>query len=369
MTQVTIIHERFTELGGSEKVVAEMARVWPGSRVLAPFGDEDVGRSAGLDTPVEFGRLQRLYRGGQDYAHLLPLIPSAMRDLDLTDADLVVVSHHAFANRVRLPERAASLGYVHSPARWMWDPEMRRLELPSFPRRSLLSGFARTQLGADRRAAAGFDRLVANSATVASRIADWWGLSADVVHPPSDVDFFSPDSSTPREEFLLLAGRLVPYKRPEIAVAAARRAGIPLIVAGDGRSIETCRAAAGPETTFLGSVTDVELRDLFRRCRAVLFPGVEDFGMIPVEAQACGAPVVAVDAGGATETVIDGTTGRLVPHLPHHEAQVAAMAEVLESDDLTSMAGDGPVSNAGRFSCDAFARRMRAIGDELLADR
>jgi glycosyltransferase involved in cell wall biosynthesis len=369
MTRVTIVHERFTELGGSEKVVAELTRVWPGSRVIAPFGTDEIGRSAGIETPVEFGRLQPLYRRGPGYAHLLPLIPLGMKDLDLAESDLVVVSHHAFANRVRLPDGAASLGYIHSPGRWMWDPAMRHLEVSSVPGRAALGGFARSQLQADRRAAARLGRLVANSATVANRIAEWWGLAADVVHPPTDLDYFSPDPDTPREEFVLLAGRLVPYKRPEIAVAAARRAGVPLVVAGDGRSIETCREAAGPRATFLGAVSDDQLRNLFRRCRAVLFPGVEDFGMIPVEAQACGAPVVAVAAGGATETVVDGVTGRLVPFSADADCQAAALADALENDTLESMAGDAAVRNAERFGRDVFHRSIRAIGDDLLADR
>ena len=134
-----------------------------------------------------------------------------------------------------------------------------------------------------------------------------------VVHPPVDTEGFRPDSNVSVDDFFLLAGRLVPYKRPDIAIAAARRAGVKLVVAGDGRAAEACRELAGPDTVFLGRVPHETLCDLHRRAKALLMPGVEDFGIVPVEAMASGTPVIALGAGGAIDTVIPGISGQLVP--------------------------------------------------------
>lgn len=367
MTRIALVHERLTELGGSEKVVDHFARIWPEARLFVPIADPSVAPEAMGRLPLTVSGLQRLYRGDGRYSHLLPLLPWAMARADFSDADLVVVSHHAFANRIRAPRHVPVLSYVHSPARWMWDGDLRSLELGSGPAKTGLGLFARSQRGADRRAAARVQRMVANSATVAARIAEWWGREAEVVHPPVDVEYFRPDPTVEREDFVLLAGRLVPYKRPEVAVAAAVRAGVPLVVAGQGRAEAACRAVAGPGVRFLGEVSDAELLDLFRRCRALVFPGIEDFGMVPVEAQACGAPVVGVNGGGLRETVVDGVTGVLVPVERDADRQTVALAAGL-SDGLEALRTD-PVAirtHAEGFSAEVFAKRIEAIAAELL---
>jgi glycosyltransferase involved in cell wall biosynthesis len=294
-------------------------------------------------------------------------MPLAMRRADLAGAELVVISHHAFANRVRPPAGVPTLSYVHSPARWMWDEELRELELGPGPAKSALALFSRSQKGPDRRAAARMNRLVANSATVAARIEQWWGLDAEVVHPPVDVDFFSPDPSIEREDFFLLAGRLVPYKRPEIAVAAAAAAGVRLVVAGSGRSLDACRAIASPTTEFLNDVDDTQLRDLFRRCRALVFPGVEDFGIVPVEAQACATPVLGIDAGGLRETIIDGVTGRLVPFDAEPGRQAAMVADALRSFPEDGFDARTIRLHAERFGPEVFRKSIESIVTELLS--
>jgi glycosyltransferase involved in cell wall biosynthesis len=366
VTRVVLVHERFTELGGSEKVVEQFAHIWPHSRLFAPISDQEVVPPGLAGLPQTVSGLQRMYRGGTRYSHLLPLLPLAMARADLSDADLVVVSHHAFANRVRPPAGVPVLSYVHSPARWIWDRELRRLEQGSGLGRWALSAFARSQMGADRRAAARATRLVANSTTVAGRIADWWGLESEIVHPPVDVDFYTPDASCPREDFFLLAGRLVPYKRPQAAIAAATAAGVPLVVAGHGRMFEECRAAAGPNVRFVGAVTDSELRQLFRRCRGLVFPGVEDFGMVPIEAQACGAPVVAVDEGGVSDGVIHGVTGQLVRFDVDQDRQVRSLAAALREFDDSMYDVEVIRRYAERFGRERFRDAIAAIATELV---
>ena len=198
-----------------------------------------------------------------------------MRRLDVGHPDVVVASHHAFAAQVVHATAAPVVAYVHSPARWVWDPAMRSGEVGGRVGATGLTVFAAAYRPRDRAAAAALASVVANSHAVAGRIRDWWGRDADVIYPPVDTDWYTRDAETPRGDYFLLAGRLVPYKQPAVAVRAARDAGVRLVVAGDGRSRAECEALAGPHTEFLGRVSDDRLRSLFRGAAAVLMPGIE----------------------------------------------------------------------------------------------
>jgi len=308
---VTIVHERFTEFAGSEQVVAQLGQIWPEASIVAPIAQPE-RMPPELRGRVTGTVLNELLRSDGGYAHLLPALPVAMRRLRLGEADLVFASHHAFANQVAFATDIPVISYVHSPARWVWDPAMRAGEASGLAGAALLKAFALAYRPTDRKAATRLTAIIANSSAVAIRIAEWWGQRSEIVHPPVDTEYYTPDAATPREDFFLLAGRLVPYKQPDVAIKAAKRAGLRLIVAGDGRMRAECERIAGPHTEFVGRVSDGELRSLFRRCAALLMPGVEDFGIVPVEAQACGAPVLATGAGGALDTVVAGVSGDLV---------------------------------------------------------
>jgi glycosyltransferase involved in cell wall biosynthesis len=366
--RVTIVHERFTDFAGSERVVADLSEIYPDALVRAPV----VVRSTvpePLRSRVQPGPLDRLVRGS-GYAHLLPALPLAMRRLRLGRPDVVLVSHHAFASQVVHGTDAPVVAYVHSPARWVWDPAMRRGEAGGALGELALGGFAAAFRGPDRRAAARLHTVVANSAAVAERVRRWWGRDALVVHPPVDTRLYTPDPEVPREDFFLVAGRLVPYKLPQLAVRAAREAGVRLVVAGDGRARGVCEQLAGPGTTFLGRVDDATQRDLFRRCAAVLLPGVEDFGIVPVEAQACGAPVLAVAAGGALDTVVPGQTGELVDSAGQGEAEAAQRwSEALTAFRPTDYDPVAVRRHAEGFSREAFRSRMADVVSDVLAPR
>jgi len=362
--RVALVHERFTEYAGSERVVEQLARLWPQADVIVPISDP-AGIPPGIDPRrVRTGRLQPLYRGGGRYAHLLPLLPAALSRIDLSGYDLVVTSHHAFAQRIRPPQGTPVLSYVHSPARWLWEPGMRAGEAGRVGSAGL-AAFARTQRGPDRRAAQRVTALAANSRAVADRIQRWWGRDASVVYPPVDIERYTPDPSVRREEFFLLAGRLVPYKRPEVAAAAAAAAGVRLVVAGDGRAADQVRELGGPGITMLGRVSDDQLLDLYRRCAALLMPGEEDFGIVPVEAQACGAPVVALGVGGALDSVLPGCTGELYVPEPGQQPE-AALAHLLARFRPGDYDPRRIRRHAESFSPQSFRQRMAALAAPLL---
>jgi glycosyltransferase involved in cell wall biosynthesis len=362
--RVAVVHERFTEYAGSERVVEQLMEIWPQADLYAPVCDPQALHAGLAGRQVRVSALQRLYPGSGRYAHLLPLLPMAMRAFDLSGYDLVVTSHHAFANRVRVRGRTRLLSYTHSPARWIWDASLRAEEAGRVGRAGL-TAFAATQRAADRAAAARVDTILANSSAVADRVRSSWRQTAGVVHPPVDIERYRPAAAgSGREDFFLLAGRLVPYKRPHVAAAAAARAGVRLVVVGDGRFRSAVEQAGGPAVAVLGRVSDDELRSLYQRCRALVMPGVEDFGIVPVEAQACGAPVVALGEGGSRDTVVDGVTGRLYADEPADPA--APLAAALASFDPSVYDPDRIRAHAEGFAPALFRERIRTAAAALL---
>ncbi|MGV9679887.1 glycosyltransferase [Nocardia sp. NPDC003482] len=393
--RIAVVHERFTEYGGSEAVVAEFLKIWPGSRVFAPIATADcvaAVRAAAADAhsaareiaPVGSGSWARgdekpydpmflttwlsrahALSGERSHAPLLPFVPGVLRRLPVRDADAVVVSHHAFATQAALATDAPVIAYVHSPARWAWDPAFRAREAGGRTGQLALAALGGLARRCEVRAAPKLAAAVANSRAVAERIERWWGTAATVVYPPVRIDRFAPDPAVPREDFFLFAGRLVPYKRPDLAVLAARKAGVRLVVLGDGRFRDRLEAVAGSETTFLGAAPDDVLLDMYRRCRALLMPGVEDFGIVPVEAMACGTPVLAVGAGGALDTVRPGISGELL-EVGDDTTVITEFAHAMRDFDPTAYDPHAVRTHAESFSPNAFRTRMATIVSEAL---
>ncbi|MFN8073390.1 MAG: glycosyltransferase [Mycobacterium sp.] len=367
-TRVAIVHERLTEPGGSEQVVEQLALEWPSAKVYVPIA-EDSPEFEALRGRVSVTWVDKVHRatGRGLHAPLLPAFAWAFSHLRFDDPDVVIISHHSVAVAAVNATDAPTVAYVHSPARWAWETEMRRGEASGPAGRAALAGLAALTRRVESKAAPKITTVVANSNEVRDRIALRWNRDSVVVHPPVNTDFYTPDPTVEREDFFLLAGRLVPYKQPHTAIAAARSAGARLVVAGDGRMAEACRAIAGPETTFLGRISDDEMRSLQRRARALLMPGVEDFGIVPVEAMACGTPVIATGLGGALDTVVPGVTGRLVE--PGGEAEVIAgfTSAIRDFDDGTY---DSTVirKHAEQFSREHFRAKMREIVDAAAAN-
>lgn len=355
MTSAAIVHDFFVTEGGGEIVTIELARLLPSAHVYTSFFDASLFGDRIDPTRVRTWPLQRVVGPTRRFRQLLPLYPAWFSTLDLRRYDVVVGSSVAFTNAVRTRHDAIHMSYIHTPMRYAWDLD-KYLAGSDYGRGArLVARAARPLLRHwDHWAAQRPDVLVANSATVRERIWRLWGREAEVVNPPVDVDGIP---LTARDDgFLLVAARLLAYRRIDLAVAAANALGRELVVVGDGPEAAHLRRIAGPTVRFVGHVDRARLVDLFGRCHAYLVPGIEDFGISPVEAMAAGKPVVAFRAGGATETITEGQTGVFFDE-PSVDGLVNAIV------DLDTIAFD-PVairSHAAQFATPVFRSRMTEL--------
>jgi glycosyltransferase involved in cell wall biosynthesis len=308
--RVAIVHEWLTIPGGSENVVLAILDLLPHAELYTSVYDPAPWPPAITDRPVHTSFLDHLPGAHRNYTRLVPLMDLALRRFDLSGFDLIVSSNHACAKNVRTPPEALHVCYCHTPMRYAWDASFLEGERLGPLGRALAPAGTAWLRRVDRRRAQDPDLFVANSTYVAGRIHDSYGRSSRVIHPPVDVQRLLEVKREPSDAYLFF-GRLVPYKRADQAVEACARLGRRLIVAGDGRDLDRLRAQARGDVEFVGRVPDEQVPQLLSRARALLFPGVEDFGIVPVEAQAAGVPVIANRRGGAVDSVLDDETGVL----------------------------------------------------------
>jgi glycosyltransferase involved in cell wall biosynthesis len=355
--RVAVVHDWLTVPGGSEQVVLALLDMFPQAELFTSIYDPAPWPAQITERPVHASFLNRLPGAERHYPKLLPLMNRAFRAFDLSGFDLILSSSHACAKNVRTPPGTLHVCYCHTPMRYAWEEgfldgeevgRLTRLALPP------LLGRLRRQ---DLAGASGPDLFVANSQYVAARIERYYGRTAEVVHPPVDVDHFLTLQRSPRD-FYVVFGRVVPYKRVDLAVEACMRLGRKLDVAGGGRALEAVRARAGAGVELLGKVSDERRDELFAGARALLFPGEEDFGIVPVEAQAAGVPVIAYGVGGALETVLDGTTGVLFA-----EQTDASLADAIERFEHTPLSERAIRENAAKFGRERYFSEMAVAID------
>src|SRR3989442_851957 len=304
--RVALVHNWLVTLGGADRVLLALHEVFPQAPVFVGLHELSRLPDSFRRLDVRATWLQQIPGAARRHRLLVPLMPLAFSRLVLRGYDLVISSSHACAHSVSVPG-ALHICYCHTPMRYAWDLQDEYLAaLPSMarPAARLMLAWLRRR---DRAAAAGVGQFIANSQHVASRIRRHYGREAPVIYPPVDVDFFTPSGEP--EDFYLIVSRLVPYKRVDVAVEAFNRLARPLVIVGDGPERGRLQSMAGPHVRFVGELGDAAVRRYYRQCRALVFPGEEDFGLVPVEAQACGRPVVAYGRGGALESVAPGATG------------------------------------------------------------
>lgn len=358
--RVTLAHHWLTTLRGREKVLEQLCLLFPDAPIETLLAVPDFLSPIISRHPIHQSLLGRLPGARKWYRHALPLYPLFLRS-GKVDADLLLSSDASLIKGIRKTPRTRHVCYCHSPPRYLWDAQDEYLQ--SMGRLTglmlkLCTGYLRAF---DRRAAQSVDLFLANSGFVAERIQLAYGKEATVVHPPVDTSFYVPGG--PRESFYLVVSALTPYKRIDLAVEAFNQLGKPLVIIGDGPERAELEAMARSNIRFLGSQPDAILRDHYQRCTAMIFPGIKDFGITPLEAQACGRPVIALARGGALETVIHEQTG-LFFALPLPEAIEETVVRM--EREAKRFEPDVCRENALRFGQEVFRERMRDVLEEVM---
>ena len=350
MPPVALVHDWLTGMRGGEKCLEPAARRWPDAPLFTLL------HKPGAVTPVIENRsirtsvLNRLPGWPRYYRYLLPFMPMAANWRIPADTRLVLSFSHCVAKAAKPPAGVPHVCYCFSPMRYAWH--MRESYFRGGLKAKALDVILKRLREWDRRTADRVTHFVAISKTIQQRIRECYGRESVVIYPPADTDFYTP-ADVPHDDFYLVVSALAPYKRFDLAIAACEKLGRRLVVIGSGQEAKKLKALAGANTTFLGWQPDEVIRDHYRRCRAVLFPAEEDFGIVPVEAQACGAAVVAFGKGGATETVRDGLTGVFFS-----EQSVESLTEAIERFERGSFDPTACRANAEPFAVERYEREL-----------
>ncbi len=307
--KVALAHDWLTGMRGGEKCLEWLCRGFPNAPLYTLLHKPDAVSDAINAREIHTSFLQRIPRIASHYRWWLPVFPLAVRGFAPVEAELLISTSHCVAKALRVKRPGKHLCYCFTPMRYAWTFHDEYLGARSVKRRVAAPILARLREW-DRRVSERVDRFIGISRHVCERIKRFYGREADLVYPPVDTAFYTPGAPGARRgDFDLVVSALVPYKRVDLAVRAYTRGGFPLKVVGTGTETARLRAAAGANVEFLGWRSNAEIRELYRTCRLLVFPGEEDFGIVPVEAQACGAPVVAFARGGAVETIAAERTG------------------------------------------------------------
>jgi glycosyltransferase involved in cell wall biosynthesis len=367
---VAVVHDWLVSIAGGERVLKEILACYPEADLFAlvDFLD-DKQRAQVLGKRARTTFIQRLPRARTKYRSYLPLMPLAVEQLDLSAYALVISSSHAVAKGVITGPDQVHISYVHSPVRYAWDLQHSYLKeagltkgLRSFIARAILH-YIRLW---DSRTSNGVDHFVANSAYIGRRIYKVYRRDSEVIHPPVELDRFA--AREEKEEFYLTASRMVPYKRiPLIAEAFSRMPQRRLLIAGDGPEMKAVRAKSGPNVEILGYQSDQALVDLLGRAKAFVFAAEEDFGIAPLEAQACGTPVIAYGKGGALESL--GKSAERTCVLFPEQTPEAIIAAVEEFEGGPRIEPAACRRNAERFSPESFRTQLTALVDRAMQDQ
>lgn len=362
--KVAIVHDWLTNIGGAERVVESLLKAYPQADIFTSVYNESA-------LPQFKGRVKTSFLQHWPLAkrkhQLFPVLRTlAFESFDFAGYDLVISSSSAEAKGIITSTETLHVSYIHTPVRYYWSNYDQYLKDPGFGVlnpviRLITPYFVRKMRRWDYAAAQRPDVLVANSATVAERIKKYYKRDSQVVFPPVDIKRFN-TNGIKQGGYMLVLSRLVAYKRSDLAVEACSKLGLKLIVAGDGPELKRLRSLAGPSIEFVGKPTDKEVARLFEGCKGFMFPGEEDFGITPVEAMACGKPVIAYGKGGAAETVVNGTTGILFD-----KQTVGSVATALEEFGQKQWDSTLIRRRAEEFNEERFIREIHEVVEAKLA--
>jgi glycosyltransferase involved in cell wall biosynthesis len=354
MMRVALIHDWLNQIGGAESVLESLVRLFPGAPVFTSMYAPDVMPAQYREWDIRTTFMQHLPGVTTHHQAYMPVYPMAFSTLNLAGHDLVLSNKSGFCHGVPCPRGAVHVCYCLTPTRFLWQYETYRarehlnggLDLLLKPVVGLLRRW-------DYAAAQRVQHFIAISSEIQERIRRFYDRESTIVYPPVDIRRFGPSTGS-QGDYFLAGGRLIPYKRVDLVVQACSLLGLKLVVYGDGRDRPTLEQLAGPSVTFVGRVSWDELARLFQGARAFIFPGLEDFGIAPVEAQAAGRPVIAFAGGGALDSVIPGRTGEFFA-----QQNVESLAAVLASFDPARYDPAECRANAERFSTERFERELK----------
>lgn len=354
---VALAHDYLIQMGGAERVAAAMAVHYPGKPLYTSAADRKNLWVEFERTPIQTTWMQRLplITHPTHFKKYFPLFPAAFRSFTPVEADVVWISCSTFAKHLRTAPGVPSVCYLHNTTRFLWQGEdYLPGEIGSNNLRRLLDPLIASMRAADREAAARQTLLLANSENVRKRILQHYGLPSRVIHPPVDTAKFT--LSEQEEGYFLIVSRLLGYKRIDLAIRAFQNSGRKLLIIGDGPDMSRLRKMAGPEVRLAGRLPDAEIAEAYAKCRAFIFPGEEDFGITPLEAMACGKPVVAFGRGGALETVVENVTG-----IFFSVASPEALLEAVERCESVAWKRERIRERAMQFQPRRFLEQMEAI--------
>jgi glycosyltransferase involved in cell wall biosynthesis len=361
--RVVLVHDYLTQYGGAERVLEALYQHLPDATVYTSLYQPEHLPASWRSWDIRTSVLAHIPGSTRTHRLWLPLYPAIFGQIGrrIADADVAIADSSAWSHHARPTSGIPLICYCHSPGRFLYGDRdyLGATRLPGIARQ-LANGVFGALRWLDRRAARRVTRYIANSNAVRDRIGAAYGIDATVIHPPVDVERFRPAQPVEPEDWFLVVSRLVPHKWIDRAIRACTTANLPLKVIGSGRARDALGRLAGPTVEFLGERSDTEVVDHMQRCRALILPGVEDFGMTAVEAQAAGRPVIAAGAGGALESVIHGVTG-----LHFDPADDAALIAALHEACAIAWSSEAIQRNAATFSTDVFREKMDAVIAEV----
>lgn len=351
--KTAIIHDWFCNMGGGDKVAEAFLDIMPDSPIYTSCYLEKSLTPKLKESDIRVSFLQRKLNQKKDnHQSFLPFMPTAFESFDLNEYDIVLSSSSSCAKGIITNPNSIHICYCHTPMRYAWEYMYEYTEHMGKLKKTIISFMMNYMKIWDVISANRVDYFIANSKNVANRIWKHYRRKATVIHPPIDTDFFTPGDED--GDFYLCVSRLVKYKRIDLAVKACNQMQLPLIVIGQGAEYERLKSIAGKTVQILGRQSDDVIRAHYRRCKAFIFPGEEDFGMTSLEVQACGKPVIAYKKGGALETVIDEKTGVFF-----EEQTVESLVKGIKRLEMISIDKNECRKNAEKFSYKNFIDQMR----------